>query len=440
MNQLWGGTALAAGFVAGWNYIKSFASRILSLFVVSIDVHGGFQSALPAYCWKHFKRSPFGRRSYGSMTAFVRPSRRYQFIGYELLGRQSILFWVKWSPVLIGIVENKNGPSSVAINFIRGTFDADTFLGDVLDFYNEQRLNGTRKRYEVIRLSGQGSQLARNKPESLSSQPTSVCENSIDDITSGTCRLLKWDVSEVGVEHSDGKSALETLAFPKEIHSIVEEVNRWKLSETWYREKQIPWRRGWLLYGKPGTGKTSLVRAIAQDLDLPVCVFDLSTMSNDEMVNYWRKMLGQVPCICLMEDVDAVFSGRDNKLKEEGGGLTFDCLLNCISGIDSANGVFLVITTNRIDQLDEAIGVPRTDGHQKGTMISTRPGRIDRALELTTLDESCRFKLARRILADCPDNIAILVKQGEGDTGAQFQERCSQISLRHHWNESKTKL
>ena len=109
--------------------------------------------------------------------------------------------------------------------------------------------------------------------------------------------------------------------------------------------------------------------------------------------------------------------------------MTFDALLNCLDGVEPSNGVCIVITTNRVDKLDEALGVPR-----EGDTISTRPGRIDRVMELREMDYDCRLKLASRILSECTQHIEETVRHGQGDTGAQFQERCTRIALRHHWN------
>ena len=118
-----------------------------------------------------------------------------------------------------------------------------------------------------------------------------------------------------------------------------------------------------------------------------------------------------------------MFEGRENKV---GGHLTFDCLLNCLDGVERADGILLVITTNRLDKLDPALGIPTSQ-------ISTRPGRIDRVLELTGLDQAGRRQLCQRILHEWPETWDETVRLGVGETGAQFQERCTQLALSKYW-------
>ena len=66
------------------------------------------------------------------------------------------------------------------------------------------------------------------------------------------------------------------------------------------------------------------------------------------------------------------------------------------------------------------------------------PGRIDRVLELTPLDDRGRGKIAQRILAEWPDLWDELVAEGQGDTGAQFQERCARRAIELHYVENES--
>ncbi|MBE2181410.1 MAG: ATP-binding protein [Chthoniobacterales bacterium] len=163
--------------------------------------------------------------------------------------------------------------------------------------------------------------------------------------------------------------------------------------------------------------------------DLPIFSFDLSCMENEEFVYAWQDALQRTPCIVLIEDIDNVFHGRQNVTNKSTlrDPLTFDCLLNAISGVGMNDGVFTIITTNCKDKLDPALGVPDTYGN------SSRPGRIDRAFYLGVMEEPERLKLADHILSDWPDLAAPAVAAGEGMTPAQFQNHCAQIALRKFW-------
>jgi len=81
-------------------------------------------------------------------------------------------------------------------------------------------------------------------------------------------------------------------------------------SEEWYIEKGIPFRRGYLLHGPPGTGKTSFTEAIAGKLKLNICYLNLSGNKLDD--DGLNRLLNNTPerSIILLEDIDAVFKER----------------------------------------------------------------------------------------------------------------------------------
>lgn len=248
----------------------------------------------------------------------------------------------------------------------------------------------------------------------------------------------------------------------------------WRKLRDWYTERDIPWKRGWVLYGPPGTGKSAITRAIAEDLDMPLFVYSLGQMLNEDLEQSWAEMQAHVPCIALFEDFDNVFHGRENvygkpKLSDliaatasannsagnananggsgnnggqstvlNTGRLSFDCLLNCLDGVEKSNGIFTVITTNHIDKLDPAMGRPRRRDDGTVEFISTRPGRIDKAIELGYMDDADKLKLARRIFFDNEVGHLKICRMLEHDPGrketpAQFQERCAQLALDLLW-------
>jgi SpoVK/Ycf46/Vps4 family AAA+-type ATPase len=234
--------------------------------------------------------------------------------------------------------------------------------------------------------------------------------------------LLKWNPEDIGPNLLSNGRAIDRLALSAEVSSAVSEFEQWLSLESWYKSRGIPWRTNWLCYGPPGTGKSSIVQALAEDHGLPIWVFDLAMLYNDELHRNWNRMLEQVPCIALIEDLDKVFETSKNISNGE---LTLDCLLNCIDGVSRANGLFLVMTTNRIDALDPAL---------------KRPGRPDSILEMGPPDEAGLLKIARRILPEHEGVCGSLVENHKGMSGAEFQRLCEREALRllkagsHHRN------
>lgn len=143
---------------------------------------------------------------------------------------------------------------------------------------------------------------------------------------------------------------------------LLADCSRFLGAEPWYAARGIPYRRGYLLHGPPGTGKTSLVAALAGELQLPIYVVSLSSarLTDD---SFAEALAGAARrCVLLLEDADAAFAGRQAVAGAAGGGLTFSGLLNGIDGVAAQEGRLLFLTTNHVDRLDEAL---------------LRPGRVD---------------------------------------------------------------
>lgn len=85
----------------------------------------------------------------------------------------------------------------------------------------------------------------------------------------------------------------------------------------WYADRGIPFRRGYLLYGVPGSGKSSLIHALAGELMLDIYVVSLSSSwINDSTLT---TLMGRVPsrCIVLLEDLDAAFTRSVSRSKDK---------------------------------------------------------------------------------------------------------------------------
>lgn len=159
---------------------------------------------------------------------------------------------------------------------------------------------------------------------------------------------------------------------------LLEDITRFLSAEKWYISKGIPYRRGYLLHGPAGCGKTSLIMALAGHLRLPIVVVPLGGSIDDKTL---RDALRIAPrdSMILFEDIDCALRGgsRNKSNKQEATApnsddhdhendgpkqITLSGLLNAIDGVAAQEGRIIFMTTNYIHRLDEAL---------------IRPGRVD---------------------------------------------------------------
>jgi mitochondrial chaperone BCS1 len=187
-----------------------------------------------------------------------------------------------------------------------------------------------------------------------------VCKPEEPRVDILTPRWDDWNVAQRVVPR-----APESLVYA---HGLFErtlaDAQKFLASERWYADMGIPWRRGYLLYGPPGNGKSSLITALAGVLKRSVCVLNLSSLTiTDEAVT---NLLSAAPdgSIVLLEDVDAVFSGRERSSGNDSK-LSFNGLLNALDGVTAQQGRMVFMTTNHLEKLDAALVRPgRCDVHQ----------------------------------------------------------------------------
>jgi len=150
------------------------------------------------------------------------------------------------------------------------------------------------------------------------------------------------------------KRKRSTVILPeKQMSGLMSDIEVFLGAKERYADLGIPWRRGYLLFGPPGTGKSSVVPVIASDFDLDVYVVQVADLTDTTLA---AAMSGiQQKSIILMEDIDRALASDKKTLTQSG-------LFNAIDGASAAEGVILIMTTNNRDQLDSAL---------------IRPGRID---------------------------------------------------------------
>lgn len=147
----------------------------------------------------------------------------------------------------------------------------------------------------------------------------------------------------------------ETLILPGNLcDEVILDVEEFLSRETrkWYISHGIPYKRSFLFYGPPGSGKSSMVRLLASRFSRPVCYLQPSELTDSALADAIESLPRKA--ILALEDVDSLFAaGRVSKKKSK---LTFSGVLNVLDGlICPQDGQILILTSNHPERLDPAM-------------------------------------------------------------------------------------
>lgn len=147
-----------------------------------------------------------------------------------------------------------------------------------------------------------------------------------------------------------GKKITDVILNPEVKERIISDIEIWKKSKPDYVRRGIPYRRGHCYHGPPGTGKTTIVKAVAKEFGFNIYSIDLKKTEDDHLIHLLRDI--ESGSILLFEDIDSTFDGRKSLNKK---GVTFSGFLNALDGIVEMDGVLVIITTNHIGKMDPAL-------------------------------------------------------------------------------------
>jgi SpoVK/Ycf46/Vps4 family AAA+-type ATPase len=172
-------------------------------------------------------------------------------------------------------------------------------------------------------------------------------------------------------------------------------------AEPLYRRLKIPYRRGVLLYGPPGNGKSMLCRAVISNLGWPTVLFESTSGDFESELSAAFALASSIaPAVLIFEDVDSLF--------EEQSGLS--AFLNELDGLESHEGILVLATTNHPEKLDAA--------------LTSRPSRFDMLFEVPDPARGERERYLARLFGDNlpADAIAELIEPTQGMSIAFLKE------------------
>lgn len=218
---------------------------------------------------------------------------------------------------------------------------------------------------------------------------------------------------------------LETVHFDETTKAeLVADIKNYldPATRKFYTNRGIPYRRGYLLHGPPGTGKTSLSLALAGAFELDLYLLHLPSVQEDREL---EKLFTALPprCIVLVEDIDAVGIKRrpetvieeeeeesddDDKRAFQPSRCTLSGLLNVLDGVASQEGRIVLMTSNFAEKLDKAL---------------VRPGRIDSMIFLGNISKRSAELMFLRMYASDPTQTTSM-------TGVNLEGELEKLALK----------
>ena len=238
------------------------------------------------------------------------------------------------------------------------------------------------------------------------------------------------------IEYDEPDTEYEDIGGLEEVVRQVREMVEWPLTRSdELEDMNVDVPPGVLLHGPPGTGKTMISRAVANETESqfikvsgPELVQGVIGETPENIRELFKFARDNAPCILLFDEIDSIAMDRSADLRsgERGMNRTVSQLLTEIDGFassdssdsDSSNNVRLIGTTNKKENIDSAL---------------LRPGRLGRTIEVPKPDADAIREIFEQYTEEMPTeelNFSKLVYETRNMTGADIESICNDAGIR----------